>query len=418
MSLTCLEAFELFNFEHPGMVNFKLKALLQGNEFQMRAAMGFGPFGSGERTFKLVNIVDQFAVVLYALPFVSASTRDKALASLRNFAGEDLPPPPVTLKPGMTIALHNRFFNQYLNLHSGHGTGPGVVGSSHTRSFEAGLPSNWEMERWLVVDAGGGEIALHNQRWNRFLTINHMLWGHPATAREFHTSWGHQKFTVGHSQGFIGLHNKLTGKWVSVGHHHSSYASPPHATLPAGWTHQQFRVQVLQPYLKPGSTVGLFSRIHNRVLRMHNNFMDGAHPGAGPQIILNPAHTWERFEVVDVGNGEIALFSHKWVRFVGLVGGKLISTEHKHIHQLPADWTWARFAIVPGGHGQIGLYSADSKCFVHMTPHAAMQCSATIDAQDFPDGWTWERWEVVEVSSPDSGAPKPSVPGGWKFGLR
>ncbi|CAE7259948.1 unnamed protein product [Symbiodinium sp. CCMP2456] len=91
--------FQLFLFEHPGMVNFKLQALLEGNDFELRTQMGFGPFASGETQFKLVNIADQFEVVLHALPFVSSDSRNKALESLRNFASDQPPPTPVVLRP-------------------------------------------------------------------------------------------------------------------------------------------------------------------------------------------------------------------------------------------------------------------------------------------------------------------------------
>ena len=84
-----IEVFQLFNFEHPGeLVNFKLQALLNGNVLEMGALMGFGPFQSSEKRFKLVDIADQFAVVLYALPFVSQASKDKALEALKTFASK------------------------------------------------------------------------------------------------------------------------------------------------------------------------------------------------------------------------------------------------------------------------------------------------------------------------------------------
>ena len=40
-----------------------------------------------------------------------------------------------------------------------------------------------DRERWTVVDAGDGEIALHNEQTGRFLMISDQhIWGHPAAA--------------------------------------------------------------------------------------------------------------------------------------------------------------------------------------------------------------------------------------------
>ena len=55
---------------------------------------------------------------------------------------------------------------------------------------------------------------------------------------------------------------------------------------------------------------------------MHNNFMDTVHYPA-----LTPAnfhahtatHTWETFEVVDAGSGEIALWSRSAVLYVSFI---------------------------------------------------------------------------------------------------
>ena len=31
------------------------------------------------------------------------------------------------------------------------------------------FPAGWEYELFTVVDAGNGEVAFHNPRWNRFV---------------------------------------------------------------------------------------------------------------------------------------------------------------------------------------------------------------------------------------------------------
>ena len=34
------------------------------------------------------------------------------------------------------------------------------------------LPNNWEWERFTLVDAGNGEVALHCKAWNRFVRMS------------------------------------------------------------------------------------------------------------------------------------------------------------------------------------------------------------------------------------------------------
>ena len=65
---------------------------------------------------KLVDIVEQFAVVLHALPFVAPISRDRALNALKDFATKDVPapPPPIVLRPGSSVFIKNRFFKQCL----------------------------------------------------------------------------------------------------------------------------------------------------------------------------------------------------------------------------------------------------------------------------------------------------------------
>ena len=129
------------------------------NSLEMSAQMGFGPFKSEEKRFKLVDIANQFAVVLSAIPFVSQPSRDKALQAVRAFATKDVPPPPpFAPSPGLSVALHNHRYNEYLNMAS-----DGKVRSSGSRDFEKGLPDDWLSERWTVVDAGQGSFGLHNQ---------------------------------------------------------------------------------------------------------------------------------------------------------------------------------------------------------------------------------------------------------------
>ena len=225
----------------------------------MRTKMGFGIFQSPLKTMKLVDIAQQFEVVLHALPFMSIASRFKALGALKDFAHHM--PPPVVLRPGTTVALHNIFFRRYINADS-----TGQVRSSGEHNFELGLPPNNQNERWTVVDAGEGQIALHHPRYNGFLRLKDGLDLRRNTApKDFQASesgWEAETFKVVNLWGGTGIFglNPATKRFVSVGPG-STYVTNPSDVLHAGWTHQQFRVEVLKPRLTPGTTVGLWSPV-------------------------------------------------------------------------------------------------------------------------------------------------------------
>ena len=55
---------------------------------------------------------------------------------------------------------------------------------------------------------------------------------------------------------------------------------------------------------------------------------------------------WERFTLVDAGNGEVALHCKAWNRFVRMSGETLDASEPKGADELPADSTGEKFVMV------------------------------------------------------------------------
>ncbi|CAE7919632.1 unnamed protein product, partial [Symbiodinium sp. KB8] len=72
------ETFKLFSFKNSGTVNFEVKGLLSGN--------------SPELVIPLVDIADQFALILMAMPdeIVSLESRARAIAALKDFSLGDV----------------------------------------------------------------------------------------------------------------------------------------------------------------------------------------------------------------------------------------------------------------------------------------------------------------------------------------
>ena len=87
------ETFKLFSFKNSGTVNFEVKGLLSGNVLQLGLQMGFGPhYQSPELVIPLVDIADQFALILMAMPdeIVSLESRARAIAALKDFSLGDV----------------------------------------------------------------------------------------------------------------------------------------------------------------------------------------------------------------------------------------------------------------------------------------------------------------------------------------
>eukprot|EP00439_Symbiodinium_sp_Y106_P067180 s1551_g11.t1 len=87
------DTFKLFGFKNPGLVNFEISGLLSGNWLQLGLQMGFGPaYQSPKMTIPLVNLADQFALILAAVPdaLVSTESRARAIAALKDFSSSDI----------------------------------------------------------------------------------------------------------------------------------------------------------------------------------------------------------------------------------------------------------------------------------------------------------------------------------------
>merc|ERR1719408_517505 len=134
--------------------------------------------------------------------------------------------------------------------------------------------------------------------------------------------------------------------------------------LPADWTWERFRVVIATPpganaadLLPVGAVVAFHSKIHNRYIRLRDNKdMDASDTKGVNELPDN--WTWERFHVVDAGNGEIALWSEIHNRYIRMhENGNMDASGSKGKDDLPSDWTWERFKVVDGGNGQWALWN-------------------------------------------------------------
>lgn len=99
--------------------------------------------------------------------------------------------------------------------------------------------------------------------------------------------------------------------------------------------------------------------------------------------------TWERFEVVDVGNGLIALLNSATNRWLRLTDKGDANSPARGDFQLT--WEWERFAVVDVGRGHFGLQNLATGRWLRLTD----QGDATSPAHgDWKETWTWERFAV------------------------
>lgn len=144
------------------------------------------------------------------------------------------------------------------------------------------------------------------------------------------------------------------------------------------------------------SEVALYSPAQRRFLRMNpQGIADTAGQIAGPT--LPPDWQWERFIVVDAGNGQIALQSKAFGRIIRL-NGNLSVDSAAPIADLPNDWQWERFWVFQGGHNTFALYNSAHRRFVRMNPNGTVAASAPTVA--LSHDWLAERFQLVELGPP------------------
>ena len=141
------------------------------------------------------------------------------------------------------------------------------------------------------------------------------------------------------------------------------------------WPWERFRP--VMTMLPVGSFIALHSTVHNRFVRMTNEWhLDASSEQSWKSLPSD--WTWERFRVVDAGNGEIALHSPKYNCFVQMNDKKDIKRSGGINYQdLPSasHWPWARFRVVDAGNGEIALHSRKHNRFVRMNDNEDMDAS-------------------------------------------
>ena len=67
---------------------------------------------------------------------------------------------------------------------------------------------------------------------------------------------------------------------------------------------------------------------------------------------------------------------------------------------MPADWGWERFTVVDAGNGMVALHSRCHNRFVRVDENGEVDSKGGIrDVDALPDAWEWERFEVRQLTA-------------------
>ncbi|KAJ1415992.1 hypothetical protein B484DRAFT_401285 [Ochromonadaceae sp. CCMP2298] len=152
-----------------------------------------------------------------------------------------------------------------------------------------------------------------------------------------------------------------------------------------------------------GKHVALWSPVNKRFLQMHENGnarRSSGYVGVLQEEQVNPGNleTWRtcaRFQIIDAGNGQIALHHAISNRFLRLHGADVDGFGGvQDAHSLPVEWGCERFIVVPAGN-LVALHSTCNKKFIRMKDNKVDAQGGRNDHDKLPLEWWSEQWEVV-----------------------
>ncbi|CAE7485079.1 unnamed protein product [Symbiodinium natans] len=346
--------FKFFRFKSPGMVSFEIEGLMSGNTLQLGMEMGFGPYQSPPKMIPLVDIGAQFALILAGLPFVSARSKLTAIEALKDFSMKDMGRAHgLPVRPDSVVALYNPHSGRYLKMSTNK-----LEPSPPMEKW--GIPDSWGLERFTVVDAKKGQIALHSSAHNRFVGTGTV--SPSRNVNDLPGDWASERFTVrdeGHGE--VTLYNKHHSKCLKL------WASGVGSSSTCGES-SRFVLVPAERILTPGTMIALHSLKDNRFLKIDGERL--THSPTKDAVDLPSDWVSERFSVVDAGHGRIALHNAVHNRFVG----RNKASPHRLPDQLPGDWHSEQFDVFPAGNGEITLrnranWNTERLRVVHVKPY-------------------------------------------------
>ncbi|CAE7607380.1 unnamed protein product [Symbiodinium sp. CCMP2592] len=259
---------------------------------------------------------------------------------------------------GSTILLWNPKFKHFMSNLAGRQI-------SSSKGIHKDVTMDWINQRFTVVDATTGLIALHSQRFNCYLRMtsssaiscsaNMAATSTPPTESRFKA--------VPAKDGLFGLYSPTRGRYLSFTNSDKRFNAwkASASAVPADQSSVSMTFQLLQvpQHLELGSLVGFWR--NKNLLRMTQDNMDSHGPLAEGRILNE--WTWEQFEVVDAGDGQVALFCPAHNRFVKMTSGGTVQrgTEKSQSSAVTSE---ERFAVMPKAANTIALHNSAANRFL------------------------------------------------------
>jgi len=119
---------------------------------------------------------------------------------------------------GKVVVLHSKTHNRFIRMNN-----KADMDTSSTKSIkDIPAASSWTWERFTLVDAGGGEVALHNRIHNRFVRMNNKADMDTSSTKAIKdlpsaTQWPWERFQVVNAKGGeIALHSKTHNRFIRM----------------------------------------------------------------------------------------------------------------------------------------------------------------------------------------------------------
>ncbi|CAJ1379259.1 unnamed protein product, partial [Effrenium voratum] len=285
------------------------------------------------------------------------------------------------LQPGTLVAFYFPHRDRYLRMRNdaaldGHGIALASLNDDNIDHF------------FKVVDAGFGQIALHNAHFNAFIHMNaHGVWKTPVKgAGALPDSWVEARWTVVAAEsGRIALHNAYHNRFIAVDSNGNTYRSgvKDGDELPSGWTNE--RMEVVKVFMcdtticktcKPAGerqmdnhcascpsghslyadTCEAFTcqtgkgNLCKSCKSLSDRTMDGHCGSCNPGYILKSGYC----QSMMVG-GTIALHNDEQNRYVRMTSTDVDRSSTKPEDKYPAGWNQEKFTVVDAGKGRVYL---------------------------------------------------------------
>ena len=155
-----------------------------------------------------------------------------------------------------------------------------------------------------------------------------------------------------------------------------------------------------------GQEIALYNSANSGFVQM-TDAGDGGAMGVLPWArdtprVLEPWRNWERFLVVDGGNGKVCLFNLHHRRFVRVMGEDVNGGGGVRAgpDDLPGveSWPSERFTVVDGGNGTLAFHNAHHNRFMRLFNGHVDARAGVKSIADFPVTWSAERFEIVKHS--------------------